>query len=214
MRRTIAFSATPKVPGGKQEVRLFVMNDSQATLFQHSIESLARKGVPILRAAAEVERAVVAMLGGKMAAEEMPMGIHKLRFAFPVLTTQRIRNLPRAGCPDGRITAFIMQANVPETIINDDGVAVAMITHTFRVDFNEEQADFYNFALQKFIEVKGLSRDEAWKQTNDHIMRLLVGTEDRCAQNVFPIISSEELMKMPAATEDDVRRWSFTGRPE
>lgn len=232
MRSTICITTRPKRMGGKEEIRLFTMNERQATLFVAVAKALARtSNIPLENAAVVVEKTVVTMLGGKMPAENAPSCFHDMRLAFPVLRAKDVRKLPRAGCPRGRVTALVLQVNLakedakPKPILLVPGRPPPEppepdeLRRTILVEFDKDQADFYNEAIREIMHRDGCTKDEAWVWVNNLIGILLAGAEMKkdCqemllmrAVNLFPGLDRKQVLAMPLATEDDVRRWSFT----
>jgi len=213
VRRTIALKATPRRPGARLEVRLFSMNDRQSKLFEDLVEVLVRTGVPVPQAAVVVEKAVVSLLAGKMPAESLPSAFHRMRLTFPILKPKDVKRLPRAGCPRGRVTAVVLQMALPQ----ED--AAAPTTRTVLLRLDRDQADFYNDAIADVSRRDGCTKDEAWEWTTNLVGRMIAGavlkgkTDEVLlmrAVNLFPGLTKEEAFALPLATEEDLRRWSFT----
>lgn len=208
MRTSIAIVTKEKKPDATPVVRLFRMNKRQAELFESAVIGLARVSrVSIKTASQEVEKSIVKMFGGQMPSENSSRLFCDLRLAFPILKPRDIRQLPRAGCPRGRITTIILQIAFDN---NKRSVLVA---------FDKDQADWYADAIEEIMARDGCTKDDAWLWANKVIGRLLAGAEVEDvteevllmrAVNLFGGLSKEEAMELPLATEDDVERWSFT----
>ena len=209
MRKTIAITTREKKKDGANEVRLFSMTDRQAGLFEACIRALTNVSKrPLEQCAAEVERAIVKLLGGKMPVEHAPRIFLDLRQAFPILRPKDVRKLPRAGCPRGRIEGLVLQT------ATKDGEK-----RTVLVKLDRDQTNFYNDAIRECWERDGCSKDDAWLWVNNLIGQLLAGAELKektdemllmRAVNLFPGLTEEEAKALPLATEDDVRKYSFT----
>lgn len=210
MRTTIPLTTKPKREGAKPEVRLFTMNQRQSDLFTQVVHGLARAAnMPLERAAVEVEKAVVKMFAGRMPQESAPAIFHEMRIAFPILRTRDVRQLPRAGCPRGRVEAVVLQVDLKDTG-----------KRTVLVEFDDDQADFFNDSIQEVMRRDGCTKDEAWLWCCNFVGRLLAGatlkeatTEEVLlmrAVALFEELTRDEVLALPLATEESVRRWSFT----
>ncbi len=211
MRRTIAITCTPKRMGAEAEIRLFTMNERQSDLFVSVVRGVARaSNLPLEEAGVVVEKAVVKMLAGRMPREDSPRVFLEMRLAFPVLRPRDGKKLPRAGCPRGRITALILGIVHGET----------KEARTVLIELDRDQADFHRDAMEEIMARDGCSKDDAWTWTNNLIGQMLAGATLKGEGNdemllmravaLFPGLTSDELLKLPRATESDVRRWSFT----
>lgn len=228
MRSSIVITTRPKRPGSKEEIRLFTMNKRQVDLFFAVAETLRDTSqIPFEKAAMIVQKTVIAMLGGKMPSESAPRAFLEMRLAFPTLRPRDILKLPRAGCPRGRVMAMVLQVTMQEakpapTLVvpgQPEPKAQPEIRRTILIEFDKDQADFYNEAIREIMDRDQCSKDDAWLWINNLIGRLFAGAEmkDGCqemllmrAVNLFPAFDRQQVEKMPLATEDDVRRWSFT----
>ncbi len=221
MRYTIPIKTTPKRPNAKEEVRLFTMNDDQAELFSMVVASVAKnEKVPLANAAAYIEKVVAQLFDGKNPPENANPVFLRMRRAFPILRPRDIKKLPRAGCPSGTIKAMVLQVNVPTTITNEEGVEKVDVKRTILIKFDEDQSRFHRDAIDEVMDRDGCSKDDAWLFVNQMIGLLMAGgtlkeknTDEMIlmrAVNLFPHVSLDEISKYPEATEEDVRRWSFT----
>ena len=184
--------------------------------------------MPLAAAAHVVQKAVVDMLGGKMPSESMPAAFHHLRMAFPILRPRDVKKLLRAGCPRGRITALVLQVemenrNKPPLVLSG-GEVHGRKRLTVLVELDQDQADFHADATREIMERDECTKDDAWLWVNNLIGQLLAGailkeTEGTHeilllrAAGLFQGLTEKEALAMPLATEDDVRRWSFTEDP-
>jgi hypothetical protein len=207
MRRTIPITTTR--PGKPDEIRLFTMNDHQAQLYERAVVGIVRgSDLPLWQATHVVENTVAKMLGGKMPPESAPALFHQMRIAFPILRKKQIKELPRHGCPSGRITSIVLGVS-----------SAAKSEHrTVRVDLDDDQANWHRDAMELVMSADECTKDEAWVFVNNLIGNLLGGAElnedaDMLitrGRGLFPVLTDADWESLPQASEDDVRRWCFT----
>ena len=210
MRRSLAFITRHRASPEKPILRLFWFNDKQAAFVDRAVRGLVEAGVSFAKAHELAEGVVLAYLQGREPNGSLPKALLLGRALFPMLTDAEVERLPRSGAPGGRIAVLVFQ-------IESTGEPKRM--RAVRYDLNREQARAYNAALfdvQKWLKV---NRDEAWHQTNKLVGRLLNGAAvvDENAQpfvrNLAAVFSQTDLWKLPDATEEDLRTWTFTSAP-
>lgn len=207
MRRCIVVSC--RAPNGQMVPRLYTMTHFQATLFRDTL----RRTAGVDRAAAELslERVVVRMLAGESKlTEDCHPALAQLQAAFPRLVGKRVAALPRSGCPAGWIEAIVMTLNV------DEGR-----TRCILYKFTQQQAIAFNNALTAIQGVTQCDRDQAWLAAQKAVGRLIGGArpgdgaEPLLAHlaDAFPAEELRDVVRRPAADEQDLARWSFTREP-
>jgi len=202
MNRAIVFRAMP-ADGTEQETRMLIMSDSQQAVFSRVTQTLAEESsCPTEHAEALAEGVIVRMLGtGKLPDEGAPESLLALRFAFPRLTGDQIRALPRMGCPEGRIEAIV------PVISSTDGVGSPEIRSVF-YPLDEEQADWVAGHL-KDVPSAGFDRDVAFLLVVEYVSLCITGLKQ--GDPVFPSLTPEEINELREPTLQELMRWCFVG---
>lgn len=212
MRRTIAFITRHRATPNQPVLRLFVMDDRQARWFARACASITALSGNPWKSNELVEHVVVHFLQGKEPGMGSPKSLLLGRSLFPVLTDSEVAQLPRSGAPRGRITSLVFQLEVTP---KDKPAEL----RTVRFDMTRDQADAYNIALFDLQEEHTMTRDDAWHTLNTVVARLLQGatlteTANDTVRRLAGVFSTIDLTTAPLATEDDVRRWTFTDAPQ
>lgn len=206
LKRTIIIARRPKgrddVP---PEVRLFWMNDKQAAVYNTATTGLMRRGVTRPEAEGSVESVLQLMFEGHMPREQDPGIFHEMRILFPIINDTGYEKLPIAGAPNGWIEQAILY-------LQDKKGPRAV-----RFEFNPRQRNAYNEAIAAVHELNELSRDDAWMFVNNTVGALISGMASHEQEHpvlqeladAFPTISHKVVKRLPHATEEDVKRWSF-----
>lgn len=206
MRRHLLLQIQAKRTGQDKQVRLFEMTDDQAELFEAVVAELSQQTHTSVEDCFDIVQGVVCnMLLGTMPPEHSPTVMFRLRLKFPILKPAQLFALPRAGCPDGWIEAVVLQVKV-------EGQPLTVL-----FDFDMLQADFFNEGIETFQKRNGDTRDLAWQSMIAIVGRLssgaplLPGAEFffKMAGALFPPLSPAQVLAMPLATEEDVRRWCY-----
>lgn len=206
LRRSLAFTTYHRRQPDLPVLRLFWFNDAQAKFVTRAVESFTTRGFCPVKANTIVDRVVLAFLEGKEPGMEADASIRLGRTLFPALTDVDVEALPRAGAPVGRIRALVFQ------------IAHEGRQRVVRVDMTRDQADAYNSALWNLQKLLKVSRDEAWFQLGGIVGRLLHGatmtdTANDVVASLAAAFPAEDLTARPDATEEDVKRWTFTTAP-
>lgn len=209
MRRLIALKCQPRRAGQPAETRAFVMTEEQAAYFEGCVVALMEnEGCSRSVASIHVEKLLTTLLAGRMPPENSPTWLMRLRAKFPKLTRRQLRTLKRAGCPQGRIRAFVVQ------LAKDDGPK-----RTVLVSLDDDQSDWFRDAIREGMERDQMTKDEAWMFAIELATRFLTGqtlkeqTDDLIllrAAGLFQPWGEGEFEALPEATETDLLEHSFT----
>ena len=212
VRRTIVIPVRKLMPGSREELRLYTMNDDQVALYESVVRALALGGnLPITEADKHLMRTVLMLFRGKVPPAGAPPLFRDLRAAFPILTRKDIEALPRNGCPRGRQTALVFSISVK---VGDDQKEIRMV----RFDMSPHQREVFYQAIGEISRRDGCSRDDAWEFVHKVVGRLLQGANVvnspgpllvRLAE-AFAGMGDKRATSLPVATEDDVRKFLFT----
>lgn len=189
------------------------MNEAQAKWFARAVASIADASGNLGKAHELVEHVAVHFLEGKEPGISAPKSLLFGRSLFPVLTDREVQQLPRSGAPHGRISSLVFQLEV----VSEDKPDRELLA--VRFDLTRKQADTYNIALFDTQKEHRLTRDDAWFALNSVVGRLLQGatlTETASApvRSLAAVFAPVDLTTFPPATEEDVRRWTFTTDPQ
>lgn len=206
----------PAQPEAPPDLRLFWMSDPQAELFENTVQALLVTNGRVTREQATevVERFVIRLLAGQMPRETDPTSFHRMRLSFPILKREQIEACPRAGCPEGWIEALVL------TLGNAQGAHTAV-----HYELSAGQCTAFNDGLVEIMARNRCTRDEAWVCLNNLVgMLITAGVPEAKSVEQFIADMAEKFPKLAItdatlddeknnprrATEDDVRRWSFT----
>ena len=207
IRKTIVFEAAQQRGGGVPVLKLYKMTQHQAALFHQCVKGFMNESMCDEHVAHHhVQRVVVEMLGGKAPPRHLPPFIHQMRAAFPILTDAQIRDLPRMGCPNGKVEGFVCQF-----VTEEKG------TITIAIDFDEDQESAFNDAIDDFENREGWPRDEAWRYVCKIVQRILSGAvmlqsveeTPMCVVRLFAVFDELTWDTAQEATEDQVRRYMY-----
>lgn len=191
-------------------LRLFWMNDAQATFFARAVAAIAGHcECGPEKASGIVENVVVQYLQGAEPGTGSPPVVYLGRALFPALTDAEVEQLPRSGAPVGRITGVIFMAAKGAEHTAQRSVVVR---------FNRAQADAYNSAIFNVAHELKITRDEAWLLVNNIVGRLLGGatpTEeaDTTVRGLHAVFPAVDIATAEQATEEDIRAFSCTTAP-
>lgn len=213
MRRFLTIKVRPRVVGGQNEARAFVMNELQSEVFGAVTLSLCSKTKFNIREAGQkVEQLVIGLLAGRKVPESADAWLRKMRRAFPTLRRKDIEKLKRVGCPSKRPKGIVLQLHHEKKESR---------TVTYR--FTEEQRACFADLIEWTMQSEDVTRDEAWLGAVGFVGKLICGADvenPEChgeivrAVTLFPQLGSEEIDDLPEATEDDVLSLTFTHLPK
>lgn len=212
MRRSIMFLTRHRRNPTAPVLRLFWMNDAQASFFARAVAAVAeRLACDPDRASGVVENVVVHYLQGMEPGTGSPPVLYLGRSLFPALTDAEVEQLPRNGAPVGRITGIVF-------LIADVVDGAKQQNRSVVVRLNRSQADAYNSALFNVAHELKVTRDEAWLHVNTIVGRLLGGatpTEEanKTVRDLYAVFPAIDIAAAEPATEDDIRQFSCTTAP-